>query len=424
MRRRRWIGPGLLAVVLVTTARAAPAAGALHDFELRGRAQMEGFAYVNARQSDSRFESFFSLTGHGRFRVGSSLTVRAEAELVADDAGFTDEIVSYRNAERSRAAISLIEGAVDYRPAPGWRFSAGRQLVHWSGIDEIRPVDLLRSRDLSDVFRQRDFGLYSLSAHFEGQQVYADAVVVPMGFPLSTQPKGRWNIIDDDGGRIVRAIDVPPTRFDETQFGARLGAIIGALDVAVLGYVGRDASPTFVPTLEFVGGVDRFELTITDVYPKLRAGGLTASHPVGESLLLRVEAMYFSSPEAIRGNFVHAVAGAEYGWGDWRVVVNYLRDETTKRATEEVTDAGQRRFFRSFLFGELRYDGHARVQPRLRGGYDFTGRFVLVQPEISARAWRSLYLVLSANVVDGSRFNYFERIRNEDRIGLRAEWYL
>lgn len=406
-----------LVVGLVLTASAAAA------LEVRGKAQTEVFGYINSRQSASRAEGFFSLSGYARADMSSSVSLRGELELVADDVGFTEPILSYRNSERQRAAIQIVEAAVDFRPWDGWRFSAGRQLVQWSGIDEIRPIDVMRSRDQSDIFRQRDFGLYSLSGHFEGAQAYGDLIVVPMGFPLSTLPQGRWNIIDDERGKVVRATDVPPIRFEETQVGLRLGALWGALDVAAVGYIGRDASPTFVPKVEFVGGIDRFQLTITDVYPKLRAGGLTASHPVGEAVLLRSEAMYFSSPDAVRDDFLQVVIGGEYGWGDWRFVANYMRDEIMSRASEPVTDRGQRRFFRNFLFGELRYDGFARIHPRLRGGYDFLGKFLVVRPEVSVRAWRSLFLALSADVIDGRRFGYFERVRNEDRVGLRAEWH-
>lgn len=413
MLLRTWIAVACL-VLGASTAQA---------LELRGKAQSEIFGYLNSRQSASRAEGFFSISGYGRAELSPSVSLRGELELVADDADFTDPILSYRNSERQRAAIQVVEAALDFRPWEGWRFSAGRQLVQWSGIDEIRPIDVMRSRDQSDIFRQRDLGLYSLSGHFEGAQAYGDIVVVPMGFPLSTLPQGRWNIIDDERGKVVRAIDVPPIRFEETQVGLRLGVLLGSLDVAAIGYVGRDASPTFVPKVEFVGGIDRFQLTITDVYPKLRAGGLTASHPVGEAVLLRSEAMYFSSPDAVRDDFLHVVVGGEYGWGDWRLVANYMRDEITRRASEPVTDRGQRRFFRNFLFGEIRYDGFARVQPRLRGGYDFLGKFLVVRPEVSVRAWRSLFLVLSADVIDGRRFGYFERVRNEDRVGLRAEWH-
>src|SRR5262249_27251004 len=151
--------------------------------------------------------------------------------------------------------------------------------------------------------------------------------------------------------------DSPPVRLNETQAGARVGTHLGALEASVIGYVGRDSAAVFVGQLVFAGfvnGAPQFREEIIDRYPRLRAGGVTASYPLGDRLLLRVESVYYNSPDRDRDDFLHSVAGIEYALDDWRLVVNYMHDDQTVAAPEEVTDKGERRFFQSFLFGEAR----------------------------------------------------------------------
>jgi hypothetical protein len=244
-----------------------------------------------------------------------------------------------------------------------------------------------------------------------------------MAFQLSLMPQGRWNIIPTERENVSRDIDVPPVQFKETQAGLRIGTQFDDLDVSLFAYVGRDAMPGFVPELIFVGGEQRFQLVITDTYPRIRSGGFNASYPLGDALLLRTEVVYFSSPDEERDDFLHSVIGAEYSLADWRFVLNYFRDDVVTRADVEVTDKGERRFFQSFLFGEVRYDAGGRLSLLLRGGIDFSEEFLVIEPEIDYRVWRDLHIAITANIVDGSGDNYFERIQSEDRIGTRLRYY-
>jgi hypothetical protein len=161
----------------------------------------------------------------------------------------------------------------------------------------------------------------------------------------------------------------------------------------------------------------------------MRAGGVTTSYPLGDRLLLRAESVYYNSPDRDRDDFLHSVAGMEYALDDWRIVVNYLRDDQTVNAPEEVTTKGERRFFQSFVFGEVRYDAGGRLRGRLRGGYDVNGEFLLLQPEVSYRLWQTLRVALLGEVIDADRssyvhnkLSYFDSIRHEDRLGTRIEY--
>jgi hypothetical protein len=222
---------------------------------------------------------------------------------------------------------------------------------------------------------------------------------------------------------VQREQDLPPVRFDETQAAARLGAHIGQLDAALVGYVGRDTNAIFVPELVFVGGDELFRLVMHDQYPRLRAGGVTATLPWQEELLLRFESVYFNSPDRNRDDFLHTVVGIEYGFADWRLFVNYLHDDQTIAAHEAVTDKGERRFFRSFLFGDVRYDGGGNLRASLRGGYDLTKQFLILQPEIAYRVWRQVDVVLVADIIEADPFSYFYDVRQEDRLGVRFEYH-
>jgi hypothetical protein len=402
---------------------------------LNGAVQYETFGYPDPDTLGSHWEDFFAATlrGHGQF--SSTLAWQFEGRAVADDAGFTAGAYSQRNASRSRPYLSLITGVLDYRPSPQLRVSVGNQIVNWSAFDGIQPANLMTPRDQSDVFRRVESGIPSISVHYGGG-TFAELVVVPLAFDLSRLPQGRWSIATTIarklGGSFVEQQDLPPVRFNETQAAARVGTHWGGLEASVIGYVGRDAAAEFVPgrlIVTVVKGRFKFTPQIIDHFPLLRAGGVTASHPLGDRWLLRIESVYYNSPERDRDDFLHSVAGVEYALDDWRIVLNYFRDDQTVSAAEAVTDKGERRFFQSFMFGEVGYDAGRRLRGHFRAGYDVNGEFLLIQPEVSYRLWRTLWLALFSEIIQANRssychnkISYFDTIRHEDRLGTRIEY--
>jgi len=413
-------------------ARAGAAATALN-----GHVEYETFGYPDAQTKGPRWENFFAATLRGSGEIAPSLTWQFEGRGVADDAGYTLGAYSLRNATRNRPFLSLITGVLDYRPAPGVRVSVGKHLVSWSIFDELQPANLMTPRDESDIFRRVEQGVPGIAAHVGSGATFAELVVVPMAFTPSRLPQGRWNISNNFntafGNQFIERQELPLVRFDETQAGARIGTRFGPVQANLIGYVGRDTAAVFVPgPLIFIGfenGSPHFIAQIIDRFPRIRAGGVNASLPVGERLLLRAESVYTNSPDADRDDFLTSAVGAEYTLDDWRIVVNYLRDDQTIAAPHEVTNKGERRFFTSFLFGEVRYDAGGRMRSRLRGGYDATGEFFLLEPEMSFRVWRTLWVTLLGEMIDADRshyvhnkISYFDSISHEDRIGTRIEY--
>ena len=424
-----------LGTVLVLLTRAA-AVGA--PPVVNGHVQYETFGYPDPETNGPRWENFFAGTVRGNGQLLSTLSWQFEGRAVADDVGFTAGAYSLRNATRRRPYLSLITGLLDYRPAADLRISAGKQIANWSIFDELQPANLMTSRDESDGFRRVEQGVDAIAAHYRMGDAFAELVVVPLAFTPSRLPQERWNITNTfpilPGLSLVEPQDLPPVRLNETQAGARVGAQAGALEATLVGYVGRDTEAIFIPgAILFLNGRPH-QLQITSHYPRMRAGGVTASLPVGDRLLLRTEAVYYNSPDRNRDDFLHSVVGAEYALDDWRIVVNYLRDDQTIPAPEsvtsgKVTNKGERRFFKSFVFGEVRYDAGGRLRGRLRGGYDATGEFLLLQPEVSYRLWGRLWVALLGEVIDTDRkayednkISYFDSIRHEDRLGTRIEY--
>jgi hypothetical protein len=387
---------------------------------LNGQVQYETFGYPDPDAQSPRWENFFAAVVRGRGGAGPTLTYQFEGRAVADDVGFTAGAYSLRNATRRRPYLSLISAVLDYRPLAGLSVSVGKQIVDWSGIDEIQPANLMTPRDESDIFRRVKLGIPAVSARYDVGRMFAELAVVPLAFTPSRLPQGRWNII---GGGVEELQDLPPVRLNETQAGARAGVRLGALEASLIGYVGRDTCAIFVPNLVYVGGDQIFKLQIIDHYPHMRAGGVTGSYAVGERTLLRLESVYFNSPDRDREDFLQTVGGAEVDLDDWRLVFNYLHYDMTVPAPQEVTDKGERSFFHSFLFGELRYDAGGKLLGRLRGGYDVTEDFLLLQPEVSYGLWGGLRVALVGDVIDAHRRSYFDSIRHEDRLGTRLEYH-
>jgi hypothetical protein len=434
LRSSRWraalvlaAAPAIVAVLVRATIATQPV--------LNGNVQYETFGYPDARAAAPRWENFFAATLRGSGQFSSTLTWQFEGRAVADDVGFTAGAYSLRNESRSRPYLSLITGVLDYRPSPDLRISVGKQIVNWSIFDEIQPANLMTPRDESDVFRRVELGVPGVSVHYGGA-TFAELVVVPLAFTPSRLPQGRWtigtSIARELGASFVERHDVPPVRFNETQAGARVGTHWGPLEASVVGYVGRDTAAIFVPgeiIIERVNGRLKFTPQIIDRSPRMRAGGVTASYPFAEQWMLRIESVYYNSPERDRDDFLHSVAGIEYALDDLRFVVSYLHDDQTVNAAEDVTNKGERRFFQSFMFGEVRYDPGGRIRGQFRAGYDATGEFLLVQPEVSYRLWRTLRVALLGEIIHANRsayehnkVSYFNAIRHEDRLGTRIEY--
>jgi len=317
------LGVGLIALRAAAAVAAAPV--------LTGHVQYETFGYPDADTNGARWENFFAATLRGNGQFSSTLSWQFEGSAVADDADFTAGAYSLRNATRRRPYLSLITGLLDYRPAPDLRVSVGKQMANWSIFDELQPAGFMNPRDESDPFRHVEQGVNAVSVHYGAGATFAELVVVPLAFTPSRLPQGRWNIIQSIRGDSAEPQDLPPVRLNETQAGARLGTHVGALEASLVGYVGRDTEAIFLPgPLIFIGivnGVPRFKAQIIDTYPRIRTGGATASYPVGDRLLLRAEAVYYNSPDRDRDDFLQSVVGAEYALDDWRIVVNYLRDD-------------------------------------------------------------------------------------------------
>jgi hypothetical protein len=430
LRNRGWRAAIALAAVIgglvlgIRSVLAAPPT-------LNGHVQYDTFGYPDSATLGQRWENFFAATVRGNGQFSSTLTWQFEGRAVADDADYTAGAYSLRNATRRRPYLSLITALLDYRPLPDLRISVGKQLVNWSVFDELGPANLMTPHDESDAFRRIEQGVNGISVHYGVGTGFAELVVVPLASMPSRLPQGRWNIIQ--GNDIVEVQDLPPVRLNETQAGARVGAHIGPLEASLVGYVGRDTEAIFVPgSLIFTGienGVPQFKLQIIDTFPRMRAGGVSASYPLGDRLLFRTEVVYFNSPDPNRDDFLHTAGGVEYALDDWRFVLNYLRDDQTIAAPEEVTNKGERRFFQSFVSGEARYDAGGKFRGRLRGGYDANGEFALMEPEVSYRLWQTLWVALLGQVTGvgkssytDNKTSYFTSIRHEDRLGTRIEY--
>ena len=411
------------AILLVGGAGARPTAAFQVGKALRlsGFVRYETFGYPDDQHAEANWENFVEARLRGTGRLHPTVSYRFEARAVADDVHFTAGGWSWRNESMARPYLNLVYGTIDYQPTAALRVSVGKQIVNWSSFDELQPASLLAPWDQSDIFRRVQLGVYGVSAHAEHAAVYGDVAVVPLGFASSQTAQGRWDLVRGRDAEARRG--VTPVQPDETQVGARLGAHLGGLDAALIGYVGRDVFPIYISELIFVGGTQRFKAVIHDHAPRLYAGGLTATYPLTEEVLLRSEVVSFTSPDRDRNDYLQSAIGAEYAVGSWRVLVNYLRTDRTDTADEEVVDQGMRSFFLSFGFGEVRYDADGRLIVRVPGGYDFTGQFAFTQPEVSYPVWGNLRAALTADLIFANKYSYFDRIKHEDRLSTRLEYF-
>jgi hypothetical protein len=403
-------GARSLGIVMVLVLGVATSAAA-SSVTLNARFQYETFGYPDDASRGDHWENFFAADLATRAQLAAGLDFHAELRAVGDDAGYTAGAYSLRNASERRPYLAVTTAALDYRPVPEVRITVGKQIVNWDVFDGIQPANLLSNLDQSDPFRGVTQGVNGISVHYQPGAVFFDLTVVPLAFTPSRSPQDRWIIIPE---AIPYHQSVPPVQLDETQAGLRIGGKLGDLDASLFGYVGRDLLPLFALNFE--------RLTVEARSPRIRVGGGNATYPLGERALVRVETVYFQSPDRSRGDYLDSLVGGEYALGDWRLVLGYLRQDRTAEPEEQVLSQGERVFFQSFVSGELRWEAGA-WEARVRGGYDFRGEFTLLEPELSYRPWQPLRAVLGGALILSGRDNtYFDRIRHEDRLGLRLEY--
>jgi len=417
---RTWL---TLAFAVISAVAPGPPAkkGTAATIGVNGEVGYETFGYPSSETGGSSWENFFAANLRGRGELIPDLSYRFDVRAVADDAEFTAGVLSVRNRQFRRPYVSFKELALSYRALPELRLGIGKELVRWSIIEGLQPANLMDPTDQSDPFRIWEEGVWSASLHYEPGEWSVDAVVVPIAFTPSRAPLGRWQIIP---AVVTQTQDMPPVQFEETQTALRVQGHLQEWEGALIQYTGRVTDAIFVPQLIFVGGEQQFRLEMVHRYPHLYAWGAQLSRPLGDSFIWRNEAVYYHSPDQDEDDFVHWVTGLEYSYEVWRVVLNYFREDVTAEAPIPVTSKGALRFFRSFLFGEVRYDPGSRWRVTLRGGHDFTELFTLIQPEVSFEIYPDLRIALGGDYIDASKpSSYFYSIRHDSRISARIQYF-
>ncbi|MCO4744313.1 MAG: hypothetical protein KC912_05955 [Proteobacteria bacterium] len=190
----------------------------------------------------------------------------------------------------------------------------GQQRHAWGVADGISPVDVVNPYDLADPTRfDKRLGLPTASLSLRGGRVAAEAVVAPLFRPA--RMPGELDILADadtlfdfadlgapnvELGELETRTDVPDARLGFAGAGLRLSAQTPDVDLALVGYRGRDSLPQVggeALLVGFASNSDRVDVGVPVVYPVFWMAGLEAKAALPGDIAMWVEGGAFLPEE-------------------------------------------------------------------------------------------------------------------------------
>lgn len=275
---------------------------------------------------------------------------RTSDRLILRAAGWVDGLVADRTGTRRQATTLQPQDLTATLRLPALDLTAGIGQVVWGRLDEVQPTDVVNPLDVSRYFldgraeARRSVALVRARGYLPSG-LTADLVYVPVfrpgtfdllqpaTSPFSLAP--RDTCVPGVGCVPVEVRDqTPSTRWRHAQGGGRISGTAGRVDLAVMGWRGFEALPTYAAAVPGATAV-----TLLGVHPRTSVIGVDAETVRG-AWGLRAEAAWhlddtFQATDrvaAVDGRSVEAGLGVDRRAGDYRVSMSALVIERRARS--------------------------------------------------------------------------------------------
>jgi uncharacterized protein DUF1302 len=421
--------PGALSAALMLAAAASASAAEPRGPRVRLPLEYEDFSYLSGRPGPE-VDSRHALTAipDVEWAPDANLFLRFALALRKD---FSDD-------ERSR--IYPHEGFLDLLRDP-WALRIGRQFITWGRADTLRPTDVFRRRDLTDLVEDRVEAIDALKLNFLSGSWGLEGVWVPVFEPdiLSFRAENRWTLFPTEGQVSFREgrREEPPRTPESGEAGIRLTRSARGWDFAAMYYYGYDRTPTFVRQrlVEFDPITGAATIRLVPVHRRIHVvGGDFATVVNGWDL--RGEAAYTLTTDSGARNPEVDDPYLRFTGGVGRttrttpvgeslsVILQYALDEEVPQrgAANQEEFAGLRHFYRhavavnaTWKYSEfLRLNGKGFVNLE---DFDFA-----LQTELSWQPIDAMTLAVGADFFGGRRNTFFGQFRDNDRVRVKVSY--
>jgi hypothetical protein len=426
--------PSLLLLLLLW----ASSASALDASQLKfsGLLQYENYSYFR-RFPGASIDARNELMLRPRVEFSPSEKFRGVASLE-----FREDL-----SDPSRTRNRLYEAFLDIY-LPRWGLTIGRQFIDWGRADTLRPTDLFRRRDYTDLVERREEAILAVKSDIDVGLGNLQLVWAPTFEPdtIPTSSSNRWMVLPRTQGQppLLATYDVlgqidPRDDLSSSQIGARLSGQAVGFDFALAYAWTFDRVPTYfesrgLPQVDPVSGT--VVATIAPAYRRIHVFGAdfaTVLARVG----IRGEAAYTLTEDRDGTNpliddpYLRVVGGLDYTFslsGDSSLftILQYAGDFDVPSQSVRNQDSSEdairfRHFYRqaALLNSELRLGEFFKIAMKAFVNLE-KGDFLL-QPEISWVPFDGLSVTAGSDILGGKTDTFFGRFRDNSRARLKLE---
>jgi hypothetical protein len=432
----RWLKA--LVAVLVHAAAAAATASDEQPAGVRFRlpAEYEFFSYLGAR-------------GGPKVNSRDAFTALPEVEWRPSPSALFRFALALRQdfAEEERSRIYPSEGFLDLEH-DGWALRVGRQFITWGRADSLRPTDVFKRHDLTDLIENREEAVDAVKLDLSGRAWTLETVWAPVFDPdtVSFRSENRWTLLPTEVtvpefGRVQLSFREGRTEPAQTlasgQFGVRVSGSSGGWDFAAMYYYGYDRVPTVVrqELARFDPWTRAVTLTLHPVHKRIHVFGGDWATVMG-AWGFRGEAAYTrtSDPESVKPEvddpYLRFTGGVDRTFSavpagqSLLVILQYALDaELPSRGRSNQQEVGGllHPFRRAFLLNST-WNLTEFVKVRLKGFVNLEDGDYVLQPELSLQPIDAMSIVLGADFLGGARDTFFGRFRDNDRVRMRISY--
>jgi hypothetical protein len=397
--------------------------------------EYEHFSYL-AGTGGNRVDNRNALTAIPQFdwTPVESFHLRSSALLRQD---FSEE-------ERSRA--SLYDTFASFE-RESWALKIGRQFITWGRADSLRPTDVFKRHDLTDLIENKEEPTDAVKLDLVRGAWTLEGVWAPVFDPdiVSFRPENRWTGLPTTADvPNVGQVDLifredprqrPTANLGSGQVGLRLSGSAGGWDFAGMYYYGYDRVPTVVK--REIGNFDpvgrQLTVTLAPIHKRIHVFGGDAATAIS-GWGLRAEAAYTLTSDLAPGTsgtndpYFRFTGGVDrtftrlpIGESLW-VIVQYAVDTHPRQpgpVDSQEVDPRLHPFQHALVvnsawkyteFVRLNFKAYANL---LQGDY-------VLRPEISWQPIDSLTVVVGGDVLGGGSKTFFGTFRDNDRIRFRV----
>ncbi len=331
----------------------------------------------------------------------------------------------------------------------GWSLKVGRQFITWGRADSLRPTDVFKRHDLTDLIENREEATDAVKLDLVRGAWTLEGIWAPVFNPdiVSFRAENRWTGLPAETevpgvGRVSLSFredrrQRPPGTLGSGQVGVRLGGSARGWDFTGMYYYGYDRVPTIIrreiasfdpiaraATITLVPIHKRIHVIGGDVATVISGWGLRgeAAYTLTADLdpgVIGINDPYFRFSGGVDRTFSRLPIGESLS-----VIVQYALDTEPRQPgplNQQEVDPRLHPFRHALVLNNIwKYTEFIRLNLKAYVNLE-QGDFVL-QPEISWQPIDSMTVVVGGDVLGGRPNTFFGQFRDNDRIRFRISY--